>query len=143
MRGGGIDNLEFEEVAEDKLSFRIPADWNGQMQIQGNAIRIDENGIESIVSADSINTEPQFWGVTMQRDDQTFQWVKDCESKQEAQDLMGLLALIDVAAEQNEHERPSSLPTSMKTAFEMIQLALKYRYQEPRPNKTMAMLVNI
>ncbi len=105
LRGGGIDNLEFEEVAEDKLSFRIPADWNGQMQIQGNAIRIDENGIESIVSADSINTEPQFWGVTMQRDDQTFQWVKDCESKQEARDLTNLLALIDVAAEQNEHEK--------------------------------------
>jgi len=110
-RGGGIDNLEFEEVAEDKLGFRIPADWNGQMQIQiqGNAIQTDENGIESIVSADSINTESQFWGVTMQRDDQTFQWVKDCESKQEAQDLMGLLALIDVAAEQNEHEKAAKL----------------------------------
>ncbi|MDP3280434.1 MAG: zincin-like metallopeptidase domain-containing protein [Nitrosomonas sp.] len=109
LRGGGIDNLEFEEVAEDKLGFRIPADWNGQMQIQGNAIQTDENGIESIVSADSINTEPQFWGVTMQRDDQTFQWVKDCESKQEAQDLTNLLALIDVAAEQNEHEKAAKL----------------------------------
>ncbi len=109
LRGGGIDNLEFEEVAEDKLGFRIPADWNGQMQIQGNAIQTDENGIESIVSADSINTEPQFWGVTMQRDDQTFQWVKDCESKQEAQDLTNLLALIDVAAEQNEHEKAVKL----------------------------------
>ncbi len=109
LRGGGIDNLEFEEVVEDKLGFRIPADWNGQMQIQGNAIRIDENGIESIVSADSINTEPQFWGVTMQCDDQTFQWVKDCESKQEAQDLTNLLALIDVAAEQNEHEKAAKL----------------------------------
>jgi putative DNA primase/helicase len=109
LRGGGIDNLEFEEVAKDKLGFSIPADWNGQMQIQGNAIRIDENGIESIVSADSINTEPQFWGVTMQRDDQTFQWVKDCESKQEAQDLSNLLALIDVAAEQNEYEKAAKL----------------------------------
>jgi len=45
----------------------------------------------------------------MQRDDQTFQWVKDCESKQEAQDLTDLLALIDVAAEQNEHEKAAKL----------------------------------
>jgi antirestriction protein ArdC/phage/plasmid primase-like uncharacterized protein len=109
VRNGSIDNLEFEEVAEVKLGFRIPADWNGQSQIQGNVIQTDENGIESIVSADSINTEPQFWGVTMQRDDQTFQWVKDCESKQEAQDLTNLLALIDVAAEKNEHEKATKL----------------------------------
>ncbi|PTQ87294.1 zincin-like metallopeptidase domain-containing protein [Nitrosomonas ureae] len=106
---GGIDNLEFEEVVEDKLGFRIPVDWNGQLQIQGNVIQTDENGIESIVSADSINTEPQFWGVYTQRDDQTFQWVKDCESKQEAQDLTDLLALIDVAAEQNEYEKAVKL----------------------------------
>jgi len=109
LRNGGIDNLEFEEVAQDKLGFSIPANWNGQLQIQGNVIQANENGIESIVSADSINTEPQFWGVTMQRDDQTFQWVKDCESKQEAQDLTDLLVLIDVAAEQNEHEKAAKL----------------------------------
>jgi putative DNA primase/helicase len=108
-RGGGIDNLEFEEVAKDKLGFSIPADWNGQLQIQGNVIQTDENGIESIVSAFSLNSEPQFWGVYMQRDDQTFQWVKDCESKQEAQDLTNLLALIDVAAEQNEYEKAVKL----------------------------------
>ncbi|MCB1986546.1 MAG: DUF1738 domain-containing protein [Burkholderiales bacterium] len=108
-RGGGIDNLEFEEVAEEKLGFRIPADWNGQLQIQGNVIQTDENGIESIVSAHSLNREPQFWGVTMQRDDQTFQWVKDCDSVQEARDLTNLLALIDVAAEKNEHEKATKL----------------------------------
>jgi len=109
LRGGGIDNLEFEEVSEEKLGFRIPADWNGQLQIQGNIIQTDENGIESIVSAQMLNCEPQFWGVYMQRDDQTFQWVKDCESKQEAQDLTDLLALIDAAAEKNEHEKAVKL----------------------------------
>ncbi|MBX3618050.1 zincin-like metallopeptidase domain-containing protein [Nitrosomonas sp.] len=109
LRGGGIDNLEFEEIAEGKLGFRIPADWNGQIQVQGNAIQTDENGIESVVSAHSQNTEPQFWGVYMQRDNQTFQWVKDCESKQEAQDLTNLLVLIDVAAEKNEHEKAAKL----------------------------------
>jgi len=108
-RGGGIDNLEFEEVSEEKLGFSIPADWNGQIQVQGNAIQTDENGIESVVSAHSQNTEPQFWGVYMQRDDQTFQWVKDCESKQEARDLTDLLALIDAAAEKNEHEKATKL----------------------------------
>ncbi len=109
LRNGGIDNLEFEEVSSDKLGFSIPADWNGRTQVQGNVIQTDENGVESIVSADSLNTEPQFWGVTMQRDDQTFQWVKDCESAQEAEDLTNLLALIDVAAEKNEHEKAAKL----------------------------------
>ncbi len=109
LRGGGIDNLEFEEVAEVNLGFRIPTDWNGQLQIQGNVIQTDENGDKSVVSAHSLNCEPQFWGVTMQRDDQTFQWVKDCESKQEAQDLTNLLVLIDVAAEKNEHEKAVKL----------------------------------
>ncbi|MER2511757.1 MAG: zincin-like metallopeptidase domain-containing protein [Nitrosomonas ureae] len=109
MRNGGIDNLEFEEVAEDKLGFSIPADWNGQLQIRGNTIQADENGNKSVVSAQMLNCEPQFWGVTMQRDDQTFQWVKDCESKQEAKDLTDLLALIDIAAEKNEHEKAVKL----------------------------------
>ncbi|SEF95916.1 zincin-like metallopeptidase domain-containing protein [Nitrosomonas ureae] len=109
LRGGGIDNLEFEEVSEEKLDFGIPADWNGQLQIQGNVIQTEENEIESIVSAQMLNCEPQFWGVYMQRDDQTFQWVKDCESKQEAQELTDLLALIDAAAEKNEHEKAAKL----------------------------------
>jgi len=108
-RNGGIDNLEFEEVTQDKLGFSIPANWNGHIRIQGNAIQTDENGKKSVVSDHSLNREPQFWGVTMQRDDHTFQWVKDCESKQEAQDLTKLLALIDVAAEQNEHEKAVKL----------------------------------
>jgi putative DNA primase/helicase len=136
-RGGGIDNLEFEEVSSDKLGFSIPADWNGRTQVQGNVIQTDENGIESIVSADSINMEPQFWGVTMQRDDQTFQWVKDCESKQEAQDLTNLLALIDVAAEQNEHEKAAklanihenrrSLVCQAKPSKEAVNMIVPYR----------------
>lgn len=60
VRNGGIDNLEFEEVAQDKLGFSIPANWNGQIQVQGNAIQTDENGVKSVVSAHSLNREPQF-----------------------------------------------------------------------------------
>jgi len=143
LRGGGIDNLEFEEVSEEKLGFRIPADWNGQLQIQGNVIQTDENGIESIVSADSMNREPQFWGVTMQRDDQTFQWVKDCESKQEAQDLTNLLALIDVAAEKNEHEKAAKLaqlhenriPNDTLSAEEAVSGALAQRDAQIHQNQ--------
>ncbi|PXW83272.1 antirestriction protein ArdC [Nitrosomonas sp. Nm84] len=143
LRGGGIDNLEFEAVSEEKLGFRIPADWNGQLQIQGNVIQTDENGIESIVSADSMNREPQFWGVTMQRDDQTFQWVKDCESKQEAQDLTNLLALIDVAAEKNEHEKAAKLaqlhenriPNDTLSAEEAVSGALAQRDAQIHQNQ--------
>jgi putative DNA primase/helicase len=108
-KNGSIDNLEFEQIAQDKLGFTIPADWNGRIQVQGNAIQTDENGNESVDSARSLNVEPQFWGVYAQRDDLTFQWLKDFDNKQQAQELVDRLALIDAVAEKNEHEKSVKL----------------------------------
>lgn len=81
--------------------------------------------------------------MTMQRDDQTFQWVKDCESKQEAQDLTNLLALIDVAAEQNEHEKTIKLAQIHENRIRNDPISTEVSISEPRPSKTMTMLVNI
>ncbi len=72
-------------------------------RVQGNAIQIDENGDESVVSARSLKVEPQFWGVYAQRDDHTFQWLKDFDNEPQAQELTDRLALIDAAAEKNEY----------------------------------------
>lgn len=108
-RNGSIDNLEFEETAQDKLGFNIPADWNGRIQIQGNAIRQEANGDESVVSADSLDVEPQFYGVYALRDDNTFQWLKDVDTEKEAKDLTGRLSLIDAASEKNEYEKAIKL----------------------------------
>ncbi len=34
-KNGSIDNLEFEQVAQNKLGFTIPVDWNGRIQSAG------------------------------------------------------------------------------------------------------------
>ncbi len=108
-KNGSIDNLEFEETAENKLGFKIPAEWNGRIQIQGNAIQKEAGGDESVVSADSLNVEPQFYGVYALRDDTTFQWLKDVDTEQEAKDLADRLSLIDAASEKNEYEKAIKL----------------------------------
>jgi len=108
-KNGSIDNLEFEETAENKLGFKIPAEWNGRIQIQGNAIQKEAGGDESVVSADSLNVEPQFYGVYALRDDNTFQWLKDVDTEQEAKDLADRLSLIDAASEKNEYEKAIKL----------------------------------
>ena len=107
-RNHSIDNLEFEETTQDKLGFTISANWNGRVQKQGNVIKIDENGDESVVSAQSLDIKPQFWGVYAQRDDHTFQWLKDFDDEWQAQELMDRLALIDAAAERGELSRVRS-----------------------------------
>ena len=50
-----------------------------------------------------MKVEPQFWGVYAQRDDHTFQWLKDFDNEPQAQELTDRLALIDAAAEKNEY----------------------------------------
>lgn len=108
-QNGSIDNLEFEATTQDQLGFTIPASWNGRSQVQGNALQTDENGNASVVSARSLNIEPQFWGVYAQREDATFQWLQDGETEQAAQSLVDRLALIDAISEKNEYEKAVKL----------------------------------
>src|SRR5690606_6678455 len=87
-RNLSIDNLEFEEVSQDKLGFTIPADWNGRVQIQGNVLEVNENdsGKNHVVPAKELGVDPEFWGIYAQRNDQTWVWVADFDVEQLAID---------------------------------------------------------
>ncbi|MCB1984461.1 MAG: hypothetical protein KDF49_03450, partial [Nitrosomonas sp.] len=104
-RNLSIDNLEFEEVSQDKLGFAIPADWNGRVQIQGNVIETNDNGKNHVVAAKELGVDPEFWGVYAQRNDQTWVWMADFDVEQQAINTAQKLALIDAMAERNEYEK--------------------------------------
>jgi putative DNA primase/helicase len=108
-RNHSIDNLEFEEAAQQKLGLTIPDNWNGQVRIQGNVIQTDENGSDIVVAAKELGVEPAFWGVYAQRDDHTFQWLKDVDGERQARDWAEKLELIEAAAERSEYEKAVKL----------------------------------
>ncbi|SET69885.1 putative DNA primase/helicase, partial [Nitrosomonas marina] len=112
-RNLSIDNLEFEETSQDKLRFIIPADWNGRIQIQGNVLEANENdngtGNSHVVPAKELGIDPEFWGVYVQRNDQTWVWLSDFNVEQQAVDTAEKLALIDAMTERNEYEKTVKL----------------------------------
>ena len=110
-RNLSIDNLEFEEVSQDKLGLPIPADWNGRVQIQGNVIVANENddGKNNVVPAKKLGVDPEFWGVYAQRNDQTWVWIADFDAEQQAIDTVEKLTLIDAMSERNEYEKTVKL----------------------------------
>jgi len=112
-RNLSIDNLEFEQVSQDKLGFTIPADWNGRAQIQGNVLQTNENdndtGANHVMPAKQLGIDPEFWGVYAQRNDQTWVWIADFDGEQQAIDTAEKLALIDTMAERNEYEKAVKL----------------------------------
>jgi len=112
-RNLSIDNLEFEEVSQDKLGFTIPADWNGRVQIQGNVLQTNENdnntGANHVMPAKQLDIDPEFWGVYAQRNDQTWVWIADFDVEQQAINTAEKLTLIDAMAERNEYEKAVKL----------------------------------
>lgn len=114
-RNHSIDNLEFEEAAQQKLGLTIPDNWNGQIRIQGNVIQTDENGSDIVVAAKDLGVEPAFWGVYAQRDDHTFQWLKDVDGERQARDWAEKLELIEAVSERNEVEKAVKLARVQET----------------------------
>jgi putative DNA primase/helicase len=108
-RNHSIDNLEFEETAQKQLGLTIPDNWNGQVRIQGNVIQTDENGSDIVVAAKDLGVEPAFWGVYAQRDDHTFQWLKDFDGERQARDWAEKLELIEAVSERSEVEKAVKL----------------------------------
>jgi len=106
-----IDNLEFEEVAQSKLGFTIPADWSGRVQIQGNVIEANENddGKNHVVAAKELGIDPEFWGIYAQCSDQTWVWMADFDGEQQAIDAAEKLTLIEAMAERSEYEKSAKL----------------------------------
>jgi putative DNA primase/helicase len=108
-RNHSIDNLEFEETTQQKLGLIIPDNWNGQVRIQGNVIQTFESGSDIVVAAKDLGLESAFWGVYAQRDDHTFQWLKDVDSERQARDWAEKLELIEAVSERNEIEKTVKL----------------------------------
>ncbi|MCP5246850.1 MAG: DUF1738 domain-containing protein, partial [Burkholderiales bacterium] len=104
-RNLSIDNLEFEEVSQDKLGFTIPADWNGLVEMSGCAVEFDDDGVGRTKDADQLGVHPEFWNVVVQLDDQTWRWIEDFDVELQAIDAVEKLALIDAMAERNEYEK--------------------------------------
>ncbi len=108
-RNFSIDNLEFEATAQDKLGFKIQADWNGGVRTQASVIETDANGNGYVTPAKDSGVDPQFWGLYAQRNDQTYVWVKDFDNELDALATAEKLSLIDAIAEKNEHEKAVKL----------------------------------
>jgi len=136
-KNGSIDNLEFEEKAQNKLGFTIPADWTGRVQIAGKVTQQDEEGNQVVLSAESLGVKPQFWGVYALRDDNNFQLLKDVDTEHEAQVLAEQLTLIDAESGKNEYEKSVKLAniyenrvrSDSKSSDEAILLAKEQRKQ--------------
>ncbi len=79
------------------------------MRIQGNVIQTDENGSDIVVAAKDLGVEPAFWGVYAQRDDHTFQWLKDFDGERQARDWAEKLELIEAVSERSEVEKAVKL----------------------------------
>lgn len=104
-----IDNLEFEQISQNKLGFTIPADWNGRVAIQGSVVESDDNGTHHVIPAKEASIDPEFWGIYAQCNDQTWVWMADFDVEQQAIDAAEKLALIDAMAERSEYEKAVKL----------------------------------
>jgi antirestriction protein ArdC/phage/plasmid primase-like uncharacterized protein len=104
-----IDNLEFEQVSQNKLGFTIPADWNGRVEIQGSVVESDDNGTHHVVPAKEVSVDPEFFGVYAQRNDQAWVWMADFDVEQQAINTAEKLALIDAVSERSEYEKAVKL----------------------------------
>lgn len=103
LASGESEPQSFEEVAKENLGFLLPADWSGDIQLQGNVIYTDENGEKFVEPAEGVT--PEFWGVYAQHEKGMHQWVADLDTQHQAEELANLLSVVDALSELNEHEQ--------------------------------------
>lgn len=103
---GETDATVFKDIAKEQLGFDLPADWNGNVQVQGNVL-IEVNGQQFVEPAD--DSAPEFWGVYAQREDGLHQWVADIQSASLAEEFSNRLSFIDALSEGNEFEQTAKL----------------------------------
>ena len=103
-----IDIQALNEASEKAFGFTLPADWIGQVQVQGNVME-GEGDDQHVTSAASLGVEPQFYGVYARREDGTHQWLADFDGEQQADELAQRLAAVDAYAEVNDVERAAKL----------------------------------
>ncbi|CAE6824269.1 DNA primase TraC [Paraburkholderia aspalathi] len=89
-----------DATADDALGFRVPSDWTGQVQIKG---AVERDG--TVQWAEDAGVEAEFYGVYARKEDNTFQWLADLPTEQQAHELADRLAVIDAYAVSNEYEQ--------------------------------------
>jgi putative DNA primase/helicase len=71
-----------DATADDTLGFRVPSDWTGQVQIKG---AVERDG--AVQWAEVAGVEAEFYGTYARKEDNTFQWLADLPTEQQAHEL--------------------------------------------------------
>ncbi|MDX7846597.1 zincin-like metallopeptidase domain-containing protein [Aeromonas caviae] len=131
-----------DEAATAALNFKLPHDWNGEVQIQGNAI-IEVDGDEYIEPADEVGVEPQFWSVYAQRESGQHQFLADYITKDEAQKVSERLNVISANVLDDKHAKnvklaeinearvkrdPESKPEEILAAKDAVKTAVSEKF---------------
>ncbi|UEQ17618.1 DUF5710 domain-containing protein (plasmid) [Xanthomonas phaseoli pv. manihotis] len=98
-----LHNLMLDETSKQELGFSLPADWTGIVQTKGV---IERDG--QVQWAEYAGAEPQFFGVYARKADNTFEWLADVPTEQQAAQLADRLVVIDAYAIENEHEQAAA-----------------------------------
>jgi len=98
-----LHNRMLAEACKQELGFSLPADWTGIVQTKGV---IERDG--QVQWAEDAGAEPQFFGVYARKADNTFEWLADVPTEQQAAELADRLAVIDAYAIENEHEQAAA-----------------------------------
>ncbi|WP_178392299.1 zincin-like metallopeptidase domain-containing protein [Burkholderia sp. SRS-W-2-2016] len=92
-----------DATTDETLGFRVPWDWTGIVQTKG---AIERDG--QVQWAEDAGVEPQFFGVYARKADNTFEWLADVPTEQQAVELADRLAVIDAYAIENEHDQAAA-----------------------------------
>lgn len=98
-----LHNRMLDEACKQELGFSLPADWTGIVQTKGV---IERDG--QVQWAEDAGAEPKFFGVYARKADNTFEWLADVPTEQQAAELADRLAVIDAYAIENEHEQAAA-----------------------------------
>ena len=109
FRHGSIDKEELEETTQNKLGFRIPANWNGNVVVEGSALDKSQDEDGRTMSAKQLGVKPEFWAVYAQLDNDDYELIEDFKDEQQANTFAEKLALIDVIAAKNEETKTEKI----------------------------------
>lgn len=103
---GEIEEKDFEHSSVEAFGARIPGDWNGVVQVQGNIVVKQDDGWDSIEPAHLSGQEPEIWSVYGQRTGGgEYEWIADKDSQDQADELASMLKLVDALSETDEDEQ--------------------------------------
>jgi putative DNA primase/helicase len=99
-----VDQAAFSDSAMAAFGFTLPADWSGEVQVEGKISKGDE-----VISAAQVNADPEFFGVYARTTDGTHTWLADAATQEQAKDLESRLLLVDAYSQPNTFNRDAKL----------------------------------